>query len=683
MKSNYYGSNCSRCQKPETSCGCAATACSVKKYMTVQIEKWDCAFVYEEGACVGLPSGYYKSMVANNTVDPSIGVQTNPQSWIGPLSLCELMAASSGSTGASGPQGSQGLRGIQGESGIDGSVGPQGNRGSEGLQGIQGVQGAVGVSGTQGSIGLQGIQGLQGNTGNQGAQGNAGVQGVVGDQGLLGPEGLQGVSGIQGVQGDQGLLGPQGIQGSIGAQGAQGIQGQSFLPDAIGDDVLPACPATGTSSYLDGVNGLLYFCVDGVRQEPVSFGEGPQGVQGSQGSAGIQGNQGIQGVAGVQGSQGNAGIQGSVGPQGLSGVQGVQGVSGAQGLQGEQGEQGSQGLQGIQGVEGPVGSQGIQGISGPQGITGAQGSQGDTGIGVQGPQGNNGLDGNLGPQGPQGAFGGPQGEQGIAGPQGVQGERGLDYDPNCQAPVVESIECADAKGNLAFTFSDDDIKYFHFKDFMPSAYTIAAKVDNGDGTYSTVNPNGSVITWFSNPTNQVMVVDFEPNGLYDHNHQLIEFRVVSKATGSCIGKGTWLLVVECDNCNCIVPEFTRNPNGSITLNDGKGLIEVLWPAGHSSPIQPEKPFPCDSTCELDDSETVATVHGCVETSYLDVPKWNCETSFKVGAIEHDGHLYYNLVDGNTDNPAVGTANGTYAGGFDLSGLIDFMLTKKLTDLGLI
>ena len=72
-----------------------------------------------------------------------------------------------------------------------------------------------------------------------------------------------------------------------------------------------------------------------------------------------------------------------------------------------------------------------------------------------------------------------------------------------------------------------------------------------------------------------------------------------------------------------------------------------------------------------------------------------ENIFDVGIIEYNGLLYINLVNGNTDIPAVGVANGSYLGGYDLYALINKMITlqveskvktmidKRLVELGLI
>lgn len=730
MKSNYYGSSCSRCKKPETSCGCNTTACSTVigcgKTTPLGIPDYICGTIYNEDDAVFHKGYFYLSLTNTNTTDPTIGQNITPATWSEPLCGSDLLNEfSRGPAGRDGADGRDGV-GKDGKDGRDGRDGVDGVDGRDGVAGLDGRDGSDGQSYTPDNI----VNGLDPTTYTCPATGVfSTLDSATGlmyfcNEGVLGA----GISFGQGADGIDGRDGRDGVDG-VGRDGRDGEDGLSYSPDTIVNNFNPvgfSCPTNGISSILDATTGQMYFCVDGVLGDAIPFGQGPQGVAGNDGSDGAAGLDGLNGAAGQDGLDGLSYVPDAVvttfdpstyscPATGASSVLDassglmyfcVDGVLGS-GISFGQGPQGYRGLAGVNGTNG------LNGTNGVDGKDGADGRDGIDGISIKGDKGDDGIsyqpdaiipDFNpstytcpalgtvsiLDPNSQQiyfcnnGAMLDPVDfGKGEKGDRGEAGRDGLDYDPNCQAPVVENIECADAKGNLAFTFSDDDIKYFHFKDFMPSAYTIAAKVDNGDGTYSTVNPNGSVITWFSNPTNQVMVVDFEPNGLYDHNHQLIEFRVVSKATGSCIGKGTWLLVVECDNCNCIVPEFTRNPNGSITLNDGKGLIETLWPAGHSSPVQPEKPYPADSTCELDDSETVATVHGCVETSYLDVPKWNCETSFKVGAIEHDGHLYYNLVDGNTDNPAVGTANGSYAGAFDLSGLIDFMLTKKLTDLGLI
>lgn len=700
---------CSVCHEPEPQCSCSHH--HTDKTVPVTITQFDCAKKggYLKGECVEFNGSYYISNIDGNDVEPSHGVKFSPPIWSGGYSLCELISAKSiGKEGAQGPQGLQGDRGGQGD------IGPQGTKGDIGVQGVQGPQGYTGNDGPQGVNGEKGDRGEQGTRGNDGAQGVDGGQGIQGAQGAggvpgsQGVDGAQGVAGSQGVDGEPGLQGAQGVAGRDGTQGPQGVQGLPYEPNIISptpiDPLTFTCPAgNGVTSILDAVNGLIYFCVDGVLQpNPKPFGEGPQGAQGSQGVAGRDGSQGAQGQRGLQGNDGAQGVQGQRGLQGEKGPQGEVGVNGVQGQRGVQGVEGSQGLQGSQGAQGVRGAQGVKGEQGIEGTKGNTGSQGPIGTqGADGVQGVKGEKGDTGAQGPQGEFGGPQGPQGaqgLQGTQGAQGAAGKDYDPNCIPPIVDNIACANAKGNIAFYFTNEEIKYFSYKDFIPTQVALTNYKFNDEGKKVTENPNGSTITWFSVPIMSVIVTDFEPVGFYDKNHQIITYKVIDRNTGGCIGKGEWIILVECDDCPCVVPDFIQNSDGSITIKDNKGLIFTVWPKGKDNCYTPQTTA-CPSSSLHPAESLPQTTDECnvnMEGSFLKVTKWDkCTTGFDVGIIEYNGLLYINLVKGNTDIPAVGVANGSYLGGYDLYALINKMITlqveskvktmidKRLVELGLI
>ena len=63
---------------------------------------------------------------------------------------------------------------------------------------------------------------------------------------------------------------------------------------------------------------------------------------------------------------------------------------------------------------------------------------------------------------------------------------------------------------------------------------------------------------------------------------------------------------------------------------------------------------------------------CSSKTSVRITKWCCNTPLDKGCVSHNGNLYVNLVDGNTIDPALGVADGTYVGAFDLCGLIDYL-----------
>ncbi|MDB4461450.1 hypothetical protein N9043_00720 [bacterium] len=690
---------CNVCKEPEPKCGCKPTKAKMKDIQTkvfdckhpAYFNKGECAAFEVKSDCGDSYWEYYKSNRDANNIPPNHPpTDPNDPYWLGPFDICDIFG-NTGSTGAQGPQGVQGIKGdagtigpqgVQGNNGAQGPTGAQGFTGNAGSQGVVGAQGVQGFQGVSGATGAQGIAGEQGVEGSQGVAGGAGVQGGNGAQGLQGVQGESGAEGVQGVNGDQGVsgvqgaigsqgsVGSQGVAGINGAQGAQGVQGLPYQPDQeIAGIENYTCPATGTSSVLDILTGTIYFCNEGELTAGNQFGQGPQGNVGSQGVTGQNGAQGASGLQGVQGSSGVQGAQGNVGAQGVSGVQGASGGNGSQGVAGQIGAQGVQGARGQTGAQGNAGIQGVQGSEGVAGQTGAQGSvgaQGQTGIqglqgsngaqGVQGVQGSQGIQGEIGVgvqgpiggQGPQGEFGGPagaQGEKGDTGSQGPQGNDGKDYDPNCQAPVVVDILCANPQGNLTLVFDEvdgtQDTQEMPVAVFKPTNRDLLSAVEHtnpntNEKYWSTTNHIDSNITWFSKPTVGMtfILTDFKAGEMTDFNKQAIRFDVIDM-NGGCLGHGVWELLIECDNCNCTIPtllvETDCTGKECAVWNDGKGNIVKL------------------ALCSKDACGTIDKYPSC---DPLLAKKWedNCPVGVEMGYYTFEDGYYLNEKDGNTARP---------------------------------
>ena len=60
---------------------------------------------------------------------------------------------------------------------------------------------------------------------------------------------------------------------------------------------------------------------------------------------------------------------------------------------------------------------------------------------------------------------------------------------------------------------------------------------------------------------------------------------------------------------------------------------------------------------------------------LMIRKWDCNTPQPEGPVSHNGHIYVNLVDGNTIDPALGVGNGSYAGAFNIVTLLNYLIAN--------
>ena len=67
---------------------------------------------------------------------------------------------------------------------------------------------------------------------------------------------------------------------------------------------------------------------------------------------------------------------------------------------------------------------------------------------------------------------------------------------------------------------------------------------------------------------------------------------------------------------------------------------------------------------------------CDFNSNITIREWQCKMPQPLGCVSHDGHLYVNLVDGNLIDPALGAGNGTYAGAFDICGLMNYIASNS-------
>lgn len=670
-QTHHHHHRCNRCHKPADHCHCAPKP---TQRVAVSVAEHICDGVYQKNQCAGVGERVYVSLVQNNVTHPEQGLYLEPPLWKGPMDGCSLIAHFTGS-------------GTGGNDGNDGDKGPTGDKGEQGDQGLQGEQGEQGEQGPEGSEGSIGPRGIQGPQGEDGVRGEVGLRGP---DGIQGPQGDKGVDGNEGAEGSAGPRGIQGAEGERGPRGDQGIQGDSFKIDATGD--------TGGRSnynnepdgffYFDLEAGLLYGRVNGEWSAGIPFGIGPTGDRGDEGPRGPQGVNGQTGPQGLKGNEGQTGIQGQ------QGVEGPKGDKGDRGQTGSQGQQGLEGPRGTQGDRGPEGPQGRQGPFGPEGSRGPAGQRGDTGReGSQGEQGERGPAG--GPPGPSGEsffefFKRVVGSQDPDHPndpideedvqkwlQGPKGDKGDDLTNECDSAVVTSILCADDKGNITFNFSDGDVKFVSSYSYTPTHKAILAATVNTDRTWTTINPNGSVVLWEKKPRVGTIANNFQAEGIDHDGNQIISFDIISGETGGCLGQGTWLLVIECDNCNCIVPSHTMNANGSITVDDGYGLIYSFHPELQKpqTAVCPDPdPVVCMPREEDECKTTVPVLTALWRESKQGTPQ---------GIVSYEGVLYYNHVAGNRVTPTKGTGEGSYSGGFDLASLTEFMVEQKLKELGVI
>lgn len=676
---NYgYNQACNRCREPVTPQGCGCNSSLRIPKRNLEVPEYVCNFSYDKDACVATEKGVYISNFKRNGADPEMGALTAPPSWDGPFDGCELakevMKRELGEV-AAGPQGPQGPKGDKGDTGGTGLKGATGETGEQGIQGPLGPEGPVGP---------EGAAGPEGSTGSQGANGARGETGPAGERGIEGPEGAEG------AEGDLGATGETGSQGTRGPQGPAGVKGEPFNVDARGGSAGRANHDNEEPgfTYYDVETGLLYGLIgEGIWGPGVPFGKGPKGEAGSEGALGPEGPSGPRGEKGDAGSSGPRGGQGEVGNAGPIGDAGVAGPIGPQGLRGNSGPRG------LAGDRGPDGTQGTTGPRGAEGRIGPVGSRGDIGpIGSQGAQGDRGPAG--GPPGPRGqSFKGwfdefvgkvldnddPIDELDVqayfAGPEGPAGK---DLTNDCDSPVAIQFTCPDANNNLVISFSDGDEKVMSAKPFKPTMQeTLSATIDD-NGEWVTTHANDSYVIWADKPPRSpVHTIDFLAGDINGDGHQVITYRVISAATGSCLGLGYWELILECDNCNCTVPTFKLHPNGSFTIDDGKGFTQIVYP---KSPYPLEYcPPTCDDMCEPPPVDPPYCENA--EVPIL-VPLWNSDGNNE-GFLSYDGHLYYNLVDGSTTVPTQGTADDTYKGGFDFASALDFALEMKLKKLGLL
>ncbi len=159
-----------------------------------------------------------------------------------------------------------------------------------------------------------------------------------------------------------------------------------------------------------------------------------------------------------------------------------------------------------------------------------------------------------------------------------------------------------------------------------------------------------------------------PQGLFDDRHQLVTYDLNSTVTGQCVAKGEWIIKLDCNNCPCTVPVFTRNKNGTITINDGYGLVFTISPneaggmscsSGVVATTTEEYGAACDNEFDM-------------TGALLRVKPWEaCNDGLPVGSYFYNGLLYLNMVEGNKDKPTTGAGKNpkTWLGGFELYDLM--------------
>ena len=195
--------------------------------------------------------------------------------------------------------------------------------------------------------------------------------------------------------------------------GPAGPKGDSF---SVSEQGIPADRAAHNAqpagfSFLDTVNGLLYFKnsdISGDWSTPIPFGRGEKGETGAKGETGSTGVPGITPVIGGNGNWHFGSIDTGVKAAGKNGTVVTLNVSNrwvldgvdtgvvARGIDGAKGDKGDIGLTGAPGTPGAKGDKGDKGADGAPGTPGAKGDKGDkgdTGVGVPGERGLQGIPG--------------------------------------------------------------------------------------------------------------------------------------------------------------------------------------------------------------------------------------------------------------------------------------------------
>lgn len=62
---------------------------------------------------------------------------------------------------------------------------------------------------------------------------------------------------------------------------------------------------------------------------------------------------------------------------------------------------------------------------------------------------------------------------------------------------------------------------------------------------------------------------------------------------------------------------------------------------------------------------------------LSLPDWECGKSHKVGCYFWQGLIYVNHKEGNSRDPRLGITKGETSGGFNVCGLIDYLMERTL------
>lgn len=230
-------------------------------------------------------------------------------------------------------------------------------------------------------------------------------------------------------------------------------------------------------------------------------------------------------------------------------------------------------------------------------------------------------------------------------------------------------------GNIGLVFDDnpDDMQYVYYKDYVPTAYAVANRTTDTAGVMYTTNPNESVVQWVkgAKPSTNVSVVNFTAQGMLDPQHQLITFEVISKENSACVGYGRWILKLDCNNCPCTVPTFIRNKDGSITVNDGYGLVFTIRPDNCGGLITVPTPT-CSTEPPLDPEDTTVCGIEEMQGAMLKVNVWQrCNNGVPVGVYFYNGMLYINTLAGNMKSPT--SRNSAWMGGYDFYELIQAMV----------
>lgn len=128
--------------------------------------------------------------------------------------------------------------------------------------------------------------------------------------------------------------------------------------------------------------------------------------------------------------------------------------------------------------------------------------------------------------------------------------------------------------------------------------------------------------------------DFKPGEMTDFNKQAIRFDIIDM-NGGCLGYGIWELLIECNNCNCVIPtihvETDATGKECAVWNDGKGNVVKL------------------ALCNTSACGPIDQYPGC---DPLLAKRWeeDCTNGVNIGYYTYQDAYWLNTESGNTNSP---------------------------------